>query len=378
MSGGKMIIYLAPRYSGIQLLFQNYLGVLISVILAAIIFTLFPLVPNVWIPDILLLATIAGLMEANASLLAGKGKITRHNILYGLQVFLSLLGLTIGFYLFEEKSLASYVNALYFSYASMLLLSFVFLYPIISKQEFNFSTLALKASLRKSFEFQFADLLLLLVYRVNFYLVLYYYGAGTLGLFSVGVSILEFAWLAGRSISFIQFSKISNTEEQGLAANLSLSLIKISLCLSGVFLLITVLIPGKFYAFLFGYAFEPITLYMKWLVPGIWLHNVYLIASYYFAGRGENSVNIYVSLSGLICTFALGLILIPDYAISGAGIAGTVGFALMAFASLFKFFKENKFGLSDLLPNKKDKQLIVEQLQIIKSKSQINVNKSNS
>jgi O-antigen/teichoic acid export membrane protein len=368
MSGGKKLIYLAPRFSGIQLLLQNYLGVLLSVILAGLILSFFPLVPELWKFDILILAILAGIMEANASLLAGKGEIKKHNLLYGGQVFLTLLGLTLGFYLFGKKELSSYVNALYFSYACMAFLSLVFLYPLLSKSPFTFSLEACKKSLKKSFEFQLADLFLLLVYRVNFYLILLYHNTESLGGFSVGVSILEVAWLVGRSISFIQFSKVSNIKEQSIAANLSLSLIKVSLIISGIFLLFTLLLPGEFYAFLFGAAFEPITLYMKWLVPGIWLHNIYLISSHYFAGRGENSVNIYISLSGLICTFALGLILIPNYAISGAGIAGTAGFALMAVIILSKFLKVNNLSFRDLIPNEKDKILLKAQFRKLKPK----------
>lgn len=369
MTGGKKLIYLAPRFSNIQLLLQNYLGVIISVALASIVLYFFPLVPINWKVDILTLAVLAGVMEANASLLAGKGAIKKHNALYALQVFLTLLGLTLGFYLFNQKDLSSYVNALYFSYTSVVVLSFLFLLPLLKATKLSLSFDTFKKSLRKSFEFQLADLFLLLVYRINFYLILIYHNSDSLGIFSVGVSILEVSWLAGRSISFIQFSKVSNLSERNLAANLSLSLIKVSLIVSGFFLLLTLLLPGEFYSFLFGYAFEPIKLYMKWLVPGIWLHNIYLICSHYFAGRGKNGVNIYVSLSGLICTFALGLILIPNYAISGAGIAGSSGFALMALIALSKFLKENNLSFKDLIPTKKDKALIITQFKKLKPKS---------
>ncbi|MEX2589422.1 MAG: polysaccharide biosynthesis C-terminal domain-containing protein [Chitinophagales bacterium] len=368
MSGGKTLIYLSPRFSALQLLLQNYSGALISSLLAAIVLFTFQLVPQQWTYAILILAFLAAILEANASLLAGKGAIKKHNILQGLQVFLTLLGLSLGFYLFKSKTLDSYIYALYFSYSTTLLLSFLWLLPKLSIINFEFSIDALKRSLNKSFEFQIADMLLLLVYRINFYLMLYFHGAASLGLFSVGVSILEVAWLTGRSISFIQFSQVSNTPEQKIAANLSLSLIKASLISSGIFLVLVLLIPGSVYAAIFGYAFEPITLYMKWLVPGIWLHNIYLITSHYFAGRGENRINIYISLSGLICTFALGLILIPNYAISGAGLAGTTGFGLMAIFAVAKFLRENKLNYKDLIPGEKDKTLLLEKIRSFISK----------
>lgn len=359
MSGGKALIYLVPRFSKSQLIIQNYFGATISSLIAALVLYLFPIVPTQWILSIIILGFIASVTEANISLLAGAGKIKKHNLIQALQVFLTLLGLTLGFYFFNEKSLYSYINALYFSFGTTLLFSFIWLIPLFKKEIHEFSFINIKKSLIKSFEFQIADLLLLMIYRINFYLILYYHGSGSLGIFAVGVSILEIAWLAGRSISFIQFSSISNTKEKKIASSLSLSLVKLSMISSGIFLLVLLVIPGKYYALIFGYAFEPIKLYMKWLVPGIWLHNIYLITSYYFAGRGENRVNIAISLTGLICTFALGIILIPIYAISGAGLAGTTAFVLMSILASIKFLSENKLNFKDLIPSKKDKTLLL-------------------
>lgn len=358
MAGGKAIIYLAPRYSSLQLLFQNYVGIAISILMAWLFLENTEFIDASKTPHILLLSLTAGITDANASLVAGRKEIKKYNAIQVLQITITLVGLTLGFYFFEQKNLMSYIVALYIAYGVTLVLSFYWAYKKVKLNLQQVNLTKIKSSLSKSFEYQIADLFLLLVYRSNFYLLLYYHGAGSLGLFSVGVSILEVAWLAGRSISFIQFSEISNFYEQTDAARLSTSLIKASLFSSGIFLLIVLLLPDSFYAFLFGYAFEPITEYMKWLVPGIWIHNIHLISSHFFAGRGKNLINILISLSGLICTFTAGIILIPNYAISGAGFANTAGFSLMSFMATWVFLKQNKLDIKTLLPTMKDYKML--------------------
>ncbi len=359
---GRALIYLTPRYKPSSLIIPAYLWCLVMSSIAWGLMHMTPWLNSAFVPHIFLLSLLYGLLHTHLMVLAGKERIYFHNTLNVLQVALTLTGLVVSFYIVGYRSIFAYIYSLYGSFLVTLLVSVGAIYPYWRAVSFTRTKNIISESLSFGSHYQLYEIMQLLNFRFAFYVLEAWHGEDVLGIYSIGVSLLEAAWLFARSVSFVQYTRIANYKDALATRLLTLRLTKMSLMISGLGMLVLLIMPTSLYTFVFGEAFADIKDYMKWLMPGILIYSPALAVTNYFAGLGRYRVNIVASFLGLICTLFFSYTLIPNFAMSGAGLTATISFTVTTAFLVWQFQRRAAFALTDYIPNWHDVTIVKQEL----------------
>jgi len=359
---GRALIYLIPRYKPSSLIIPAYLWCLVISIIAWGLMHITPWLNSAFVPHVFLLSLLYGLLHTHLMVLAGKERIYFHNTLNVLQVALTLIGLALSFYVVGYRSIFAYIYSLYGSFLLTLLVSFGAIYPYWRAMSFTSTKNRIRESVSFGSHYQFYEIMQLLNFRFAFYVLDAWHGEDVLGIYSIGVSLLEAAWLFGRSVSFVQYTRIANYKDALATRLLTLRLAKMSLIISGIGIFVLLIMPKSLYTFIFGEAFGNIKDYMKWLMPGILVYSPALAVTNYFAGLGRYRVNIAGAFLGFICTLLFSYTLIPNFAMSGAGLTATISFTVTTAFLLWQFQRRAAFAIADYIPKWHDVTILKQEL----------------
>lgn len=307
--------------------------------------------------ELFIITFFAAITEINAFILIGKEKIRQANnlklisqiILFAILLSLSIFGVFTNSY--------QYVLALLIGY------SMSFLYGIyLLKEEY----LNLSIPTKKEFKSMFKELFRLgavkqlgslaqqLNSRFSFFLISLYVGKESLGVFSNAISISEFVLMFGTSLALVQYSRLSNSQDQNYASQLSINMTKLNIIFTFVSLCVLSFLPISFYTLLFGKEFALVKPLIQYLFLGILLLSISSTFTQYFASKGNFTITASASALSLILTIALGLILIPRYKIVGAALTTIASYTLSFSVEYYYFRKWTKTKLSDFLITKQN------------------------
>lgn len=342
--GNSTLIYLVPRKNFNSLIIPSLLWVGICAIVAGIIFIFF-IKAEVFLSIIcVLIAILASISEINQFILLGKQKISQANtlkLLYPLICFSYMLVLWFfdGFTKIED-----FITAMFIAYIVSL-----FYGVFVLKDEYKnikfLSTKELKADFKNLFKLGFTKQIGYIAqsmnYRLCFYILGFYCGERLVGIYSNAVSLSEAVMLFGSSLALVQYSSLSNNNNEKSSKEFSLKMCKINGVFSALALLVLSLLPAEFYSFVFGKGFENIAQVIRLLSIGILPLSIASNFTQYFYAKGNFKISTYASLIGLVVTIVCGLILIPKYAITGAALTASLSY-LTTFAIEFYFFALRK------------------------------------
>lgn len=193
-----------------------------------------------------------------------------------------------------------------------------------------------------------------LIYRADIFLIKYYLDNTAVGLYSLGVTIVEKVWLLAEAIGLVLFARISNISENEANA---LTPVVCRLCLFSSFLVGIILFVSAriFIPFIFGDEFQESVKPLLILSPGIVLMTLFIILNYDLTGRGRAKITLYVFIIALFINIILNLIFIPTYGINGAAMASTVSYSIGSLGLAMVYAKINSISFVDLiLPQKID------------------------
>ena len=102
---------------------------------------------------------------------------------------------------------------------------------------------------------------------------------------------------------------------------------------------------------------------------------VSMMFSHYFAGRGKPYHNTISSGIGFVFTLGLGLWLIPQFGLAGAGITASVAYTVAMIYQLIVFIKMAKVKMGEFLITEKDFHLFVTETKslFLKNKPQTRI-----
>ncbi len=331
--GSSSISYLLPRLNFSSLIVPSYLWV---VVVTALCFFILPVLNQVdasYTVDICFLSLIFSFININTSVLISKQRIYEANMIGFVQALMTVIWLLFAFIVLNNRTVNTYINALYVGYCSALLMSFSYTAPYFKAMKLQPVQDYLKASKMLSvfgFYNQVAVFTQMLSFRLSYYLLNSWIGTEEVGVYSNAVSIAESVWLIARSIGTVQHSRIVNSKDRGSSLKLTSRVNKLNIFISIFLLTVLSLIPSAWYIFIFGKDFNGINHIVWTLAPGILFFGIAIILGYYFSSTGKHFVNAIGSSAGLIVTVILGLILIPRYGVAGAGITASISYAITA------------------------------------------------
>lgn len=178
-------------------------------------------------------------------------------------------------------------------------------------------------------------------YRLTYFILDFYIGRESLGVFSVGVTIAEAIWIVNRSMSMVQYSNVLKQGNTRQSRKETMILALISLGISAVCVLVIVLLPSSLFSFVFGTEFGNVNRVVLILSPGILAMAFSNVLDNYFSAIRHLNVQVLKSAVVLVFTFALSLWLIPQYGIDGACVVNAASYVMSA-AILIIYFLSKK------------------------------------
>ena len=342
------IINLSYRHSNRNLWLSSLIWVAIVCISSYLILLFFPEQAYWWlIPPA---AFIYSLINLNHLILMGNRKVHQRNL--SLLVFPILLML--GFLLFSNigsRTTVNYIVALFIALLVSGLVSTALIKKVLTsdKHDFRFENEILK----KGFWIQSAQATQFLNYRLNFFLVSYFLGDFSLGVYNNAIILCESIWILGHSIAQMQHMKILNTE--GLAEHFKITNRMILLNFIGTVILFIALIsiPGNFWIYLFGDEFEPIRRLFPSLAAGVISFSISNIINHSLHAADKFKVILISNLTGLLAGLYVAVNYIPEWGLRGAAYSWSIGLTVSMLAYLIAYiwhFKSQFDVRNSILP----------------------------
>ncbi|MGD0711667.1 MAG: polysaccharide biosynthesis C-terminal domain-containing protein [Bacteroidales bacterium] len=367
--GGSALVYLIPRFDVFQLIIPSYIWAFVTAFICTFILNLLNLIPHEYYYHVMLLSLIQSLSSINLSLLLGKEKIKQYNIINVVQIILMISVLSVLIFTLDRKNVMSYIIALYISWGFSMISGFLLAIKLFRISDFKNIREVLKNILRYGTYLQLANIVQLFNYRLPYYFIENFIGRTAVGIYSAGVQLSEGLWLTGKSMSIVQYSKLSNTEDHEYSKKITLVFGKISFLITFFLLIILILLPQSVFAFFFGNDFHELPIVIISLASGILFFSLTFSLSSYFSGIGKPYHNTIAAAIGFVFTVILGLILIPRYKLAGAGITASVVYLSMLVYQLFFFLKISGAKAREMLLTTADFRLFMAELKNLLKKN---------
>jgi O-antigen/teichoic acid export membrane protein len=354
--GGPAVIFLASKKKIQYLLLPIYVWSVIVSLLGSLIVWFLQLIPSEYILPLAILSVVSSVYSANFYILVGKQKIRTNNLIYLLQWIVNLAALGLFFILLNQPLVEFAVIALFFSGVSSFFLTFYEIKKLIKLASFDLpeQILVIKSLVSFSFFAQAAAVMCYLNYRLGIFFLNMFSGLFSVGIYSVGVNLAEFILLASQSIALVGYSRISNSDNQEYARDITIQLTKLGFLLTTCITVVLLVLPPAIYGMVFGRDFSSVHPVLLTLSPGIIAFGTSIIIFNYFAGIGKNRLNAFAGFVHLLSNILLCFLLIPVFGSYGAGIAASASFLLMAGILTGMFLRETNTRFKELIIKKSD------------------------
>lgn len=355
---GGALIYLIPRFTPLQILIPAYLWSLFNAVLFYFVLKYTSLIDALFQHDVVRLALLLSLSNANAIFLLGRQQVRAYNLVLLTQYLVQLVVLVVLYYGIHQVSIQAYVTSLYGGYIAAFLMGMGFALPLLRPFSFRQIFAAIPSLFTLGFVAQVSNTAQLLNYRLSYYLIERFWGTFWLGRYVVGMQVSESVWIVSRSVALVQYADISNSANWQQAIEHTLRYIKFIFLLAMLGIAVIACIPSAAYHFLLGKDFSGIQRIILLLAPGIVaLASTHPISAF-FSGTGRIRYNMYGSLLGFAVTCLLGFLIIPRWGIWGAALTQSMSYLATFGFAVIMFLRTNELKLNVLFMNKADLKIL--------------------
>lgn len=225
---------------------------------------------------------------------------------------------------------------------------------------------AVKEFLKKigvySLQSHLSNIVTLLNYRSTLFLLGYFTSPYFVGIYTVGLQLVEKLWLPSQAVSTILLPKLShqlNDEKDGSTALLTLNVARLTLIFTTLISLFFVILLPFFVEILFGVKYISSVSIALLLLPGILAWTPSRILANDLAARGFANINLNNAILVLTINIVLSVILIAKFGFKGAAIATSVAYISDLLLRAYAFNRlTNESVFYNLLPRKSDLFLV--------------------
>lgn len=348
--GGGAVVYLTPRMTPRSLLLPAYVWAVLVAVAFYPVLLHSGLVPKAFVLHVCILGLLQSLFTFHLQVVVGKERLRKHNLIVSLQAFILAISLAIFMFGHEQRDISAFVSALYVSFATVYTLSVIAGFKHLRQPADEGFSGALKKMWFYGKYSQGGNILQLLNYRSNLYLLerLLENGRGAAGIFSIALYAAEAVWSFGKSLSLVQYARLANSTDTAYNKALTLRFLFLSLGASSVLCGALLLVPESLYLTVFGETVAGLYVAIALMVPGILANSGSVILAHHFSGTGRHRYNTIGSAAGWGAMLLTGLAIIPVYGLKGAAMAASIGY-LAQLAVLARFFSMNDLnGFGDI------------------------------
>lgn len=187
---------------------------------------------------------------------------------------------------------------------------------------------------------QAANVIQLLSYRADWFVVKHYRGEGELGVYTNAVNVAEGIWLVPAAVATVMLSVVANATSSHQTHDRVVHSARVAFAVALGLTVVACACPPSLWVAIFGAKFAGMRMVLLAIGPGIVAHAPGSVVSSYFGGRGRFHVNAITSAIGL----GVGLIgyatLIPRFGIVGAGLASSAAYMAASAALMIAFARD--------------------------------------
>jgi O-antigen/teichoic acid export membrane protein len=174
-------------------------------------------------------------------------------------------------------------------------------------------------------------------YRVELFLLEYYDGVAAVGVYSIAIQAGEALWLIPAAIATAITGPVVHEAEREAVRRVSKAALR-AVLYTGIAATVVGLAAPFLIPLLFGDAFEGAARPLLFLLPGVVAYGtVTVLVVYISVRRGRPRLALTVSLAGMLATTAAAVPLIAEYGKTGAAAASSVGYLVGAALAWFFF-----------------------------------------
>jgi O-antigen/teichoic acid export membrane protein len=180
------------------------------------------------------------------------------------------------------------------------------------------------------------NMLQLLNYRLDQYIVRGFVGLAGVGIYAIGVSMTEAVWLLANSVAIVLLPRLTSASDDDVRWMTPVACRNTMLVAAGGSAVLAVaapiVVPG-----MFGHRFDDSVAALWWLLPGtVALTGSKVLTSYIFS-QGRPLVNTMITCASLMVTIAALFALVPPFGVNGAAAASSLAYGAHLCAALFAY-----------------------------------------
>jgi O-antigen/teichoic acid export membrane protein len=350
--GGGTVVYLAPRTNPAKLFLPAYLWAIFCAVIAYLIFQWIPSVPRNFVFAICGLGLLQSLFTFHLQLLLASERIKAYNIIVTIQAIMLTGALATSFFVFHVIHIDAFVWALLASFGTTYLLAFSASASLIERRSIQWDPATWKAMWSYGKFAQTGNVLQLFNYRLNLFFLehLLVASRGMVGVYSVGLYASEAVWNFSKSLSVVQYARISNSTDARYNQELTLTFFHLSLISTLLVIGVMLSIPNEVYIWIFGSEMTELKGILYILAGGMVINACSVIFAHHFSGTGKYHLNTLASGAALVATIVLGLLLIPKYELTGAAWTATLAYGVQGLTLFYFFRREEDVRLIAFVP----------------------------
>lgn len=228
---------------------------------------------------------------------------------------------------------------------------------LIISRKFNISFKLIPAIVKNLLSlgimYAFTFFVVQLNYRIDILLLEKLSSIQQVGIYSLGVHIVEQLWQIPYAISIVLFSRTANLKDQNLLTQSTISLARLSFVLIFLLSIVVIFIAPYIIPAVFGNDFIPSVEIINFMLPGVIILVIFRVLSGQLAGMGKPYLAIYVFTPALIINILLNFLWIPDYGGKGAAWASNISYAIGTIGYWIIYSRVLKVGFFEIFKFKK-------------------------
>lgn len=259
------------------------------------------------------------------TILQGMGRFPAMNAVVLLQPLVLLTLLATGVALADVDTTAALIFWSVATFAATLLALALLRDALPLRELLRIDWPSLSRQVRFGVQGQLGNLVQLLNYRLDQYLVLAFVGTAGVGIYAVSVTATQSVWFVANAVATVLLPRLTAADEAE-AARTTPVVCRNTLLLSAIAGLALAAVSPWLVGALFGGAFDSAVVPLLWLLPGtVALAGSKVLASYVFS-RGRPLINTGITVIALAVTLAADFALIPVFDVTGAAIASSIAY----------------------------------------------------
>ena len=360
---GPGLVYYTPRKTFRTLFEISYFWSALVVALYALIMYLlsFAPIPNRYrfIPEgyqcmVLVLVFIYSLHNFNLNTMLGKERVGTNNILFIIQFMTQMCSMLFYIFVLNIRNADAFVFSLLTGYVVSYLCGLTQIWTYLKDKGDDSIWETIKEMLRFGTIIQLTNMVSMLNKRLSFLIIKGFWGDAHVGVYSAGSQVAESPKIIGQSIAMVQFSKISNLDDNNLAGKITVQLLKTATILTTICMFIVCVIPTSVYSWVFTNNFAQMRAVTVALAPGMIFMSAHTVFCHFFSGVNMPKHNLYAALVGFVVTIPSLYLLIPPFGMIGAGISVSITNLAIIIYQWIIFKKTIKISAKELLVTKED------------------------